>query len=892
MAGDLTKKIELLILATNRTGPTFTAVGQGLDSLNSNVRDIAQPFADVATAVVKLDALLAALAAGGIAYAFNESSKLQTAATELKKVIGEEVGALDKAKAASKGLSNEYGESAASVLSSTASYKQAGFDIQGAMTLAKDGMDLVIAGELEASASSEILIASLKGFKAPAEDARRLIDILNEVSNNYATDIEQLGRGMAGISPIARTMGFSMEETAGVVTPVIEVFRSGDEAAVALKTGLLKLIDDSKPVQEALASIGVTQKDANGNLRSGKDILYDVARAFQTIDEPQKLFVTQQLVGIEQSARMVEVFDGLSKSNEITAVAMNATGSAAKEVAERLKDPEVAVNRLVQGFKNLSSSIGDDFQKAGTGAVDGITAVLNALEDAVDTGAFEPILDALNDFLDGVAAKLEQIAENLPEALEGVDYSGFLDSLGEIKDVITSLFDGIDFGDADSLRDGIQRVVDSLESLVDFSRGLGEIFVAVAGRIGDLIGWFNSLDEGTKTTAANIAGIGAAVTAISVPIATVSTAIKGMGGVLNVLSTGSVTKLTTSLVGTGGLASALKVVGSAAAAFGIGWEIGTLYRELVPEVDTATQSVLKFIDKYTGVFGVEEEAQRVRQEAVEVEQRLRQVMAERAEAAEDAAENTYEDNLALVNSMDGAVDSTAELTEKMRELGILVEEEKTVDIDTADAEKKLQTLEYYSEKTGQWETIVVPVDTAQIDDAQKKIEEAIPAVKRLEIETDLQIAQVKAQAETLQTAIEFKAKLDIAEVEANAEIMKAAFESAGESVAAIADASSSMFSDLADFEGSMSDKWFLQDILEEQVALEKEALESQKKLTEAQAKLTEAKAAALERGDSLITINGDGLAPELEMMMWKVFEAIQVRATQEGLDQLLLGGGS
>ena len=44
-----------------------------------------------------------------------------------------------------------------------------------------------------------------------------MLDILNEVSNNYATDIEQLGVGMAGISPIARTMGFSMEETVGIL---------------------------------------------------------------------------------------------------------------------------------------------------------------------------------------------------------------------------------------------------------------------------------------------------------------------------------------------------------------------------------------------------------------------------------------------------------------------------------------------------------------------------------------------------------------------------------------------------------------------------------------------------------------------------------------------------
>ena len=75
------------------------------------------------------------------------------------------------------------------------------------MQLAKSGMDLVIAGGVDAAGSSEILIAALKGFDEPASEAARLIDILNEVSNNYATDVEQLGRGMAGLSPVAKTMG-------------------------------------------------------------------------------------------------------------------------------------------------------------------------------------------------------------------------------------------------------------------------------------------------------------------------------------------------------------------------------------------------------------------------------------------------------------------------------------------------------------------------------------------------------------------------------------------------------------------------------------------------------------------------------------------------------------
>jgi len=856
---DLKRTIEILFEGKSTVGTAVSNVGKSLDKLNYSVSQVAQPFADITTSVAKVDAALAALAAGGIAYAFNESSKLQTATTELKKVIGDEVESLDAAKTAAKDLSNQYGESAASVLASTAIYKQAGFDINGSMTLAKDGMDLVIAGNLEASKASEILIASLKGFRAPAEDARRLIDILNEVSNNYATDIEQLGIGMAGISPIARTMGFSFEETAGIITPVIEIFRSGDEASRALKTGLLKLIDDSKPVSDALASIGVSQKDANGNLRSGKDILYDVAKAFQSLEEPQKLFITQQLVGIDQSARMVEVFNGLSKSTEITAVAMQAAGSAAKEVAERLKDPEVAVNRLKEGFSNLASSIGDEFQDAGVTAVDGFTSILNALEREVDGGAFDPILDALSDFLEGIGSDLESIAEALPEAFENVDFDGLLDSIGAIGDTIGGIFDGLDLGEPDDLAEAIQRVVDSLESLTRFSDEIASVFISLAKYIGGAIDTFNSLDKSTIETIAKITGIGAAITAISVPAAAATSAIKGLGSVL-------------SLLGAGPVVAAVAGLGVAVSGIAIGTDklMGKLY-DWIHRNDEVSESSKKL--------------------AAEVDADIAKIRGgydEASKATEGFGESAYDANLKTVNALDKSYGSAENLTEKMRELGILVEEKKTVVIDTAEAKKNLQELEYYRESTGTWETIKVPIDTTDVDNAKEDIEKAIPPVKRLKIETDLQIAKIKADADTAQAALKFRAEVDVAEIEAAGKLavqvasnISSMFDTAGGTISSLANS-------LTDASG-LSEKWDIRELLSDQGDYQKDLLQQQKKLTAAQVDYLNAKTDAMKKGEAMITVSGDGLQPHLEMIMWEIFEAIQVRATQEGIDQLLLG---
>jgi hypothetical protein len=80
-------------------------------------------------------------------------------------------------------------------------------------------------------------------------------------------------------------------------------------------------------------------------------------------------------------------------------------------------------------------------------------------------------------------------------------------------------------------------------------------------------------------------------------------------------------------------------------------------------------------------------------------------------------------------------------------------------------------------------------------------------------------------------------------------------------------------------------------LLEEQLKIEnqrrQEALDLQKEMTQAEIALIKARTDAMQRGDSLITVQGDGLQPHLEYIMWELFRAIQIRVNQDGLDLLL-----
>ncbi|MCP4989388.1 MAG: phage tail tape measure protein [Colwellia sp.] len=332
-----------------------------------------------------------ATVAGVVAGAFGvkavgEAIKFEDALLDLQKVLSESDGPAEQFTSQAKEMALAFGVSASEVLQSASDFKQAGFDVTEAFLLTGASLKLVVASELEAAAASDLLVRTLNGFKAPASEADRLINVLNATSEKYATNVEELGQGMSDISGIAKKAGFSFEETAGLLVPVISVFGSGSEAAQALKAGMLKLISTQKPVVDELSRLGIHQRELNeatgeydGKLRSAKDILLDVSAAFKDMDENQKLLTTGILAGTEQAGRMSEVFDGMGLSVEVTNNALKNTDSINKEVETRLSATSVQVNRLLTAFNNMAQSIGTEALPAMKAAIDVLIPVIRFL---------------------------------------------------------------------------------------------------------------------------------------------------------------------------------------------------------------------------------------------------------------------------------------------------------------------------------------------------------------------------------------------------------------------------------------------------------------------------------------------------------------------------------
>ena len=897
---DLSKTIAIIFSGVDELSGPVKTITSKLNAFSTGVESIASPLAGAADNVLKLDAAITAMAAGGLVYAFNESMKFENAVIELKKVLGDGAG-VDQAIADATRLSDIYGQSAGDILLSTADFKQAGFNIKDSMTLTKDALDLVIAGNVGAAKSSEIIIAALKGFGLEADDARRYLDILNHTSQLYATDVEQLGTAMSKISPIAKLMGFSMEETAGLVTPVIEVFRSGDEAAVALKTGLLKLIDDSKPVRTALAELGISQFTLNGAMRSGKDIFIDVATAFQGLSKEEQIYYTQQITGIQQAGRLSTVFGNLELATRIAGDAMNATGSMANEVAERLQSAEVSVDRFKVGFENLSRTIGDQFRLAAQGAIDGGTEIENTLRQMIDAGTFDPVFDVINDFAGKIGNLLSTVAKNMPAAFAQVDFKGLLDALNEIGDSFGELFKDVDLTTPEGLAEVIQNVINTLATLANVTAGMITQFAPFAQSIMGMIKSFNEMDVASQKSAGEILGMAKMVVAAGFEIAA---AIIVLGPIAKDLAP----VFTTVINAVSFFFDSIKIT----------WNLlGLTVIEILDKILRAVQAFTK-----NSMFGTgfSDSIQDNRDKLSEWRQSFEDDLVAASFSANEKGGKIIKSMFAIGDSADGAsksVKGTADEINKMpdekttdisaqadtdsiaaakSEIEKAAPEEMVTDVKTKTDQPALDKTKDDIDKAVPFEkktTAFVKPDQPSITKTKSAINE-IPESKMMEIQLkgdiDIELAKIKASAEAMQTAFEWTAKLDIAQIEADAKVASAAFASVGQSVEATASAAADMFSSLLDNWDKIifgSDRNALMNMVQQQLDMEKEALSIQRDLTEAQIEYMRARADALNNGDGLIKIESDGLEPALEMIMFQILEKIQLRVTEEAAEFLL-----
>lgn len=853
------KTVSILFFGEDQLSDKITNIQKNLTSFSSSIESVAAPLAGVADGVLKTNAALLALAAGGLAYAYTKSIAYEQATIELQKVMGDSETITKELEDQFTALSRTYGESTTSIISSLAELRQSGYSTAEGMEVLDVSLQLNRASELETEEATNLLKRSLIGYNLEVKDARKLGDLWNHTSQVSNTNVSKLAEAFAVVARQASDAGFSLSEVGAAVTPIIGVFDSGEEAGVAFSTMLSRLLDPTPKAEKAIRMLTGATGPLNEEFATGKELFEAVAIGLQSVDDRTGAVAVSQIVGVQQAKRIKVAFDDYFKTLEKIGPAADQYNSLQKEVDLQNASSRASVDRLIVGFQALAETMGTQFRSAASEAVDGGTAIENALEDIIKDGTFQPVFDALNEFGNKVGKFLKEVAIAMPEAFEQVDFAGLLDALGDVGDSLGELFDDLDLTEPEDLAKAIQFIVDSLETLARVTKGMFDVFVPLIQNIIESTKGFNSMDDATKETAGNILGVAKAITGLGVVTA---------GLLVTLGQHAEAIETAFSLV-----INSIKFM----------WNSTVITVEgILLFIAEAVQDLLKVMGAVS--FGDFADSLNEAAEEVQIFQdSLKEDIAERAQSNLDILSKAFTETSEAARETTAAIkDIPAEINSEIIIAANLAELEANLDL--AGVLVKEQD-----------STIVIDADTTKatenITEVTQELEEKLPAEKIIEIklqgEIDTEISRIKAQAETAQEAMEWTAKLSIAEAESSAKILESIFSAMSNTISSTGQTLTGLFGLLASDKLATLTKWNIEDQIDKESNMREEAHKETMELSKVQREYLEAKVKAFESGEGLINISCEGLAPELEAFMWKILEKIQIRATADQAEFLL-----
>lgn len=880
---DLERMINIIFNGEDRTSGAFTSVTGQFNALSTQIENLAQPFAAVADDVIKLDAALAALAVGGMAYAIAKAGEFNSATTQIATLVHDTTFDLGLYRESILDYAVSSTQSIASINAALYEALSTGEKWENSLGTLAAAEKLAVAGQGELSSSLLLLLQTMNAYGSTFEEAEHYSDVFFKTVELGVIKIPELAAGLSQVTTMAANAGVPIETVGAAIADLTAKGMPAGEAITALRAIIKDLIEPAEKNAQALAAMGIQAGSSAIQAKGLEGVLLDMYDATGgNIDQMAQFF--GRIEGLNGALALTARDGGasfLAKLEEMR----NATGATSIAYELMVQNFEYINQRLVNTLQATFITAGapllDDWANLATALGD----VFKSIRISLNEGAFDEIYAMIEQFAAQFTAYVDGIAKALPEALQNVDFSGLTDAIEDLADAFGEFLGGLDLTKPQDLGQALQTVANILTGLVKVTEGMVDAFRPYAQAIAEFIIKIAEADEQAQ---------------------------KSFGEFI----------ATAKIVATAGLEIALLLgtIGQAGVEWGDAFTLAVnsvkftmesfsiLFRAIALMIVEAARGINLALDVLTlGQVAFFKNA----------EVQLKQYELQLVNALHIDTHQATDALNAMGSSFGNLVLGAGQAAQAMLELDKQLEafpESRFIDIQFATNIKELDA-ELASFTEARFIDIIPRVSDAELAAEQTEIERwtseakyigIIPkvdpnakaevdkalAAKEVEWSAKLDIAKVEANAEiikeqleTIQNSVEWKAKLDIAEVEANAKVieaafgtMSAAFSSSGEIISSALSALAK-YDDVFDITGNRD---FIKGVIESELQIRERAMYASEALIAKQIEFMNAKLRAMANGQAMIQIDGAGLQPHLEAFMWEILSAIQTRVNEEG----------
>ena len=929
---DAQKTIELIFQGVDKTGAATAAAVKNLESFGGSLKGATQPVADFTAAALKVEAGVLAVGAAFTTFAVKSAADFDAAFKQITTLFD----ATDEDLAKFKDSILEYASgSSASLEEITNSLSAAigsGVEYSKSLDLIATAEKLSVATRADLKGTTEVLVSTLNAYGLSTSAAGEVSDKLFQIIKDGKIEMTDLSASLANITPIAATAGVSLDEIGAGIATLTAAGVQPSTAIDALRSALSNIIKPSEQAKKLANELGI-EFDANALKSKGlAGVLDDVQKA--TGGSADKMAI---LFGDVQGLSAVMTLTG--SQAEAFAGSLGSMGKAAGAVdaafAKMNGSVEQSSAKAVNALKALLVEIGTPLLDEFGGIATAIAKVFAAVADSVKDGALSGLVEYIESLAGEIQEAFEQIATNLPAALAKADLSGFTKGLDAVVGSVKGLFDGFDLGSADGLARAIETLGVAFLGLSKYAAGVIESFEPMFDLLVEVGDGAAGVDSSVFALAGNIGGVVTQANLLAGGLTGLVPLFEGLLALLVVKQgVGLVGAMGALATGSGALATALGSAGLVAAAGAAGYAVGTVLNDGINKVVSSVSGsettlgawladLVNSADDAKG-FAVTVDGLRISLEDLNkgVESgkyvwddvtgawtsagKQADVLAEGLDGVAGAVRKVSKDGITeYVDAMGNVVKYTEDSAGALQRWNdAVLAAGGVLDESTSGAQSFAEANRAVFDTT----TAIVPIideatgkvvgyeqnllatgkalDTVgKSTDGIKKSAEEIAKAEEAAQKLKLELEKI-ASNERIKT-LEFKAQIDVARIQADAQKVVAAFDSINAGIQSTGETLSSLWDSLGSGDLSFSQMFALQRELDKESQRRDQEFRLQEDLTRKQIEMMDAQINALNNGDGMIKISGDGLQPHLEAFMWEILKAIQVRVNADGLKMLL-----
>lgn len=263
----------------------------------------------------------------------------------------------------------------------------AGFDPKAIMAAMPGMLDVAKAGDSGLAETADIASNILTGFNLKANEMGRLGDVLVGTFTRSNTNLQMLGETMKYAGPVAASVGQDIETVAAMAGKLGDAGIQGSMGGTALRAILGRLSAPPKAAADALEKLGISAKDADGNLRDMPTVLQEIYEKTKNLGDADRAGLLKGIAGEEAVAGM-QVLVAQAGSGAL----QDFIGTLRQTNGEAQRTAKIMGDNLVGDLDQLSSAwedLGIQLQEQQNGPLREITQSLASVVGGVKSWIVE-----------------------------------------------------------------------------------------------------------------------------------------------------------------------------------------------------------------------------------------------------------------------------------------------------------------------------------------------------------------------------------------------------------------------------------------------------------------------------------------------------------------------